>query len=229
MATAGCMAMTKATTTAMTTEAAHVLFAWFSPGYPSGGFAYSHGLEQEIAAARVRDAGDLRRWIAAVLRHGAGRNDAILLCAAWRAGPEGLEDLSDLAMALAGAAERSRETFEQGRAFAAVTADAYGTDARARPYPVAVGAAAAAIGLPLEATVRHYLHGFVANLVSAAVRFLPLGQTEGQRVLRALFEVIDAVAEEAVTADVDALGSAVPGADLAAIEHEMLPVRIFRS
>lgn len=210
-------------------DAAHTLLAWFSPGYPVGAYSHSHGLEREIDAGRVRDADDLRRWLTLVLRQGAGRNDAILLACASHADGGTLDDLSELARALCGSAERLRETADQGRAFAAVTAAAYGSDPAPRPYPVAVGAAAGALCLPLSDTLRHYLHGFAANLISAAVRFMPLGQTEGQLVLRSLFAVIDAVAAEAETADLESLGSAVPGADLAAMEHETMQVRIFRS
>ncbi len=92
-----------------------------------------------------------------------------------------------------------------------------------------MGAAAAQLGLPLEPTVGAFLHAFAANIVSAAVRFLPLGQTEGQRVLAGLLPTIGAVAAEAQAAELDALGAAVFGADLAAMEHETMPVRIFRS
>lgn len=204
-----------------------VLVAWFSPSYPVAAYSYSHGLEAEIAAGRVTSAADLRAWLALVLTDGAARNDAILLAEAWRGGA--LDELSALALALAGSAERARETREQGAAFARVTAEAYGTEAVARPYPVAVGAAARALVLPLDAVLRHYLHGFAANLVSAAVRFVPLGQTDGQLVLRGLFDTIEAVAAEAGGAGLDGLGGAVLGADLAAMEHETMHTRIFRS
>jgi len=210
-------------------DPAQVLLAWFSPAYPVGAYSHSHGLEAEIAAGRVASGDDLYGWLRLVLAQGAGRSDAILLCHAWRAEPGALAELAELAAALAPSAERHLETTAQGAAFARVTAEAWGTDPAPLPYPVAVGAAAARLGLPLQPTVAAFLHGFAANIVSAAVRFLPLGQTEGQRVLARLLPAIGAVAAEAQEAELDDLGAAVFGADLAAMEHETMPVRIFRT
>lgn len=217
--------------------ALHLLMAWSAASYPTGAFAYSHGLEAEISAGRVTDRATLTDWLAGVLRFGAGRSDAALLTQAWQAAswsPESdagrardLEAISAVATALAPSSERLLETTETGRAFAAVTAAVLGGDATARPLPVAFGAAAAQADLPLEATAQAYLHGFAANLVSAAQRFMPMGQTDGQRVMVALYPIIDAVARDA-TQD-PRLGSAALAADLAAMTHETLPVRIFRS
>jgi urease accessory protein len=221
------------TRTIMTTpeipDPAQVLLTWFSPSYPVGAYSHSHGLEAEIAAGRVASGDDLADWLRLVLAQGGGRGDAILLCHAWRADPAALAELAELAAALAPSAERHRETVAQGAAFARVTAEVWGTDPAPLPYPVAVGAAAARLGLPLGATVAAFLHGFAANIVSAAVRFLPLGQTEGQRVLAALLPVIHAVAAEAQAAGLDDLGSAAFGADLSAMAHETMAVRIFRT
>lgn len=208
----------------MSAAAEQILQAWFSPSYPIGAFAYSHGLEQEVSAGRIVDADTLTDWLAAALRYGAGRNDAILLAQAWQG-----EDVAGLAAALAPSAERHLETMAQGRAFAKVTQQVYAVTVPDAAYPVAVGCAAAALDLPLQACLRYYLHGMTSNLISAAVRFVPLGQTDGQRALVALFPVIVDVATASFEADLDDLGSMVPGADLAAMEHEVLPVRIFRT
>lgn len=208
----------------MNARAEQILQAWFSQSYPIGAFAYSHGLEQEIATGRVVDADTLIGWLAAVLRFGTGRNDAIFLAQAWRG-----EDVSALAEVLAPSSERHLEAMAQGRAFAKVTREVYAVTVPDAPFPVAVGRAAAALDLPLEACMRHYLHGMTNNLISAAVRFVPLGQTEGQRVLTALFPTILDVATAAADADLEDLGGMVPGADVAAIEHEVLSVRIFRT
>lgn len=229
MAGAALTIMPMTTTIPEIPDPAQVLLAWFSPSYPVGAYSHSHGLEAEIAAGRVASGGDLADWLRLVLARGGGRSDAILLCHAWRAGAGALADLAELAAALAPSAERQQETMAQGAAFVRVTSEVWGTDPAPMPYPVAVGAAAARLGLPLQPTVAAFLHGFAANIVSAAVRFLPLGQTEGQRVLAGLLPLIDLVAAEALTASLDDLGSAAFGADLAAMEHETMPVRIFRT
>lgn len=212
----------------MDSRARHLLLSLFSPAYPVGSFAYSHGLESAIANGAVTCADDLTDWLTDVLRHGTGRTDAILLARAARA-PETAAELSALAEALAPSRERHAETMAQGAAFARVTAAVHGTDPAPLAFPVAVGAAAAVLNVPLPDTMGAYLHAFAANLVSAAVRLVPLGQTDGQAVLAALFPIIDATAADALGADPDDLGGFAPAADLAAMHHETKTVRLFRT
>lgn len=198
-----------------------------SPGFPISAYAYSHGLEAEIANGRVLTGGDLKDWVATVLEAGAGLCDAALMLAAF--GGEPADDLSDLARALAGSAERWEETRDQGAALARTLASMGQGDGVARPYPVAMGLAARGLDLSPETLAALYLQAFAANLVSAAVRFVPLGQAEGQRVLAGLHFVIDRVARRVATEGLEAIGQASFGADLAAMEHEGLEVRIFRT
>lgn len=204
------------------------LTQWLSPGFPVSSYAYSHGLETEIAAGRVATAADVAEWVAAVLRAGAGRSDAILMLAALRGGGEA-DALADLARALAGSRERLEETEAQGAALSATLAALGVGDGVARPYPVALGLAARDLDLPEGMVARLYLQAFAGALVSAAVRFVPLGQAQGQGILADLHPVIDRVAAEAVVAGLDGIGTAVFGADLAAMAHEGLEVRIFRT
>jgi urease accessory protein len=204
------------------------LSQWLSPGFPVSAYAYSHGLEAEIVEGRVTGADDVLAWVAAVLAAGAGRSDAIVMLAA-RQGIEPPEVLADLACALAGSRERLEETQAQGRALAETLAALGVGDGVARPYPVALGLAARGLDLPDTMVAALYLQAFAGALVSAAVRFVPLGQAEGQRVLAALHPEIEKVAEEAVGAGLDGIGTAVFGADLAAMAHEGLEVRIFRT
>lgn len=204
------------------------LSQWLSPGFPVSSYAYSHGLEAEIAEGRVRTARDVQDWVAAVLVAGAGRNDVIVLLAA-RRGADDVQVLTDLACALAGSRERLEETQAQGRALAETLAALGLGDGVARPYPVALGLATRGLDLPDGLVARLCLQGFAGTLVSAAVRFVPLGQAEGQRILAALHPAIERVATDAVAAGLEGIGAAVFGADLAAMEHEGLEVRIFRT
>lgn len=204
------------------------LVQWLSPAFPTGGFAASHGIEAAVTQGRIRSAEDLRGWLADVLAHGAGRQDAILLAHALRPGADH-DALSDLARALQPSAERLAETMEQGAAFARTIAGMTGRDLPARPLPVAVGQAAAPLSLDPAQVAALYLHAFASNLVSGAVRFVPLGQTEGQAVLASLHPLIETLARGAVSASLDDIGSAAFGSDLTAMEHETLEVRIFRT
>ena len=207
-----------------------LLSAWLSPAYPVGAFAYSHGLEAVIADGAVHDAESLLGWIATLLSQGAGRSDAMLLAQAWR-NPDDAA-LEAFALALQPSAERRLESRAPGAAFARVTAAAYpapGLDGQATPLPLAVGRAARAHGLPLDAVLAVFVQGFAANLVSVAVRLVPLGQTDGQRVLAALMPLCREVAAEAETAPLDAIGGCVLLSDIASMRHETLETRLFRS
>lgn len=204
------------------------LSQWLSPAFPVSAYAYSHGLEAEIVAGRVTDGAAVAAWIRGVVQRGAGRTDAILMLAAMERSAD-LEALGNLARALAGSRERWEETRDQGAALAATLGAVGEGDGVARAYPVAFGAAAGRLGVARETVAALFLQGFAGNLVSAAVRFVPLGQAEGQRILAGLQGVVVEVAAEIVDCGLDDIGQAAFGADLAAMEHEGLEVRIFRT
>lgn len=236
------------TPTLMPSEAAALyrLLAWLSPAYPVGAFSYSHGLEWAVEAGLVRNRADLLDWLGTVLRHGGGRLDAALLAhghrlaaagdlPAWRA-------LRRQAWAMAPSAELALETRTQGEAFARTTLACWpdpagrmaallgvGEEAPAPVYPLAVAAAAACHGVPRAPILLAYLQAFAANLVSAAVRLVPLGQTDGQHAIAALEPVAAAVAGTAPETPLDALGAATPMVDWCAMRHETQYTRLFRS
>lgn len=218
-------------TTPMTTEPDILTLAqWLSPAYPVGAFAYSHGLELAIREGWVRDAETLRSWLAGVLTEGSGRTDAVLLAAAHLSQTTAdAERLNALARAFAASAERIRESERQGAAFAATTRAVWGLDVPDLMYPVAVGRAAGLKGLPVETTAAMYLHALASNLVSAAIRLMPLGQTNGQVVLAALTPLCRETAREAQAADPDDLWSNAWGSDIASMKHETMEPRLFQS
>ena len=205
-----------------------VLHQLFSPAFPVGGFAWSQGLETAIAGGQLRDAASLTLWVRAVLEHGAGRGDAILLAHARRPQAD-LAALDDLARALAPSPERLAETLEQGAAFAALAGRLLGQSLPALAYPLVAGRATRGLRLPTATVLGFWLQTLAAQLVSAAVRFVPLGQSEGQQVLHALAPEITALATFCATAPLSAIASFTPGADLASMQHETMEVRIFRS
>jgi urease accessory protein len=203
------------------------LVQWLSPAFPLGGFAYSHGLETAVAEGRVASAAALEDWVARVLERGSGRADAVLLHAALRG--DDADALADLARALAASAERARETEEQGAALTRTVNAITGSAEPARPLPVALGVAARPLCLPAVRVTALYLHAFASNLVSCATRLVPLGQTEAQSALARLAPVIEAVAREAADVAPARIASSAFGSDLAAMAHESLPVRIFKT
>jgi urease accessory protein len=214
---------------------------WLSPAFPVGGFSYSHGLEWIVEAGAVRDAAGLGDWVEDILTHGAGRSDVIFLAEAWRAISGGDERLLgetiELAAAFAPSAERRLETLAQGAAFLSATQAVWPhpeleylcAPGREVAYPVAVGASAAAHGLPLMPTAQAFAQAFAANIVSAGVRLIPLGQTDGLRVLARLEPLIPRVVAAALAAALDDVGGAAVAADIASMRHETQYTRLFRS
>ena len=223
-------------------RALYRLMTWLTPTFPVGAFSYSHGLEWVIEQGTVRDAASLRDWITDLLEVGSGRNDALLCAEAWRrANSEdwpGLAELAELGLALAPSAERHLETRMQGRAFAGTIASSWSCAAMTRlleasggevGYPVAVGTAAAGHGLALPETVGAYLHAFVSTLISVGMRLIPLGQTDGQRLLAMLETPVAKTAAHAISGSIEDLGAATLLADIASMNHETQYTRLFRS
>ncbi|MEM6760904.1 MAG: urease accessory UreF family protein [Pseudomonadota bacterium] len=202
------------------------LTQWLSPAFPVGAFAYSHGLEQVIADGVVTDAATLQSWLGDIIKIGSARADAVLLACAYTGSAV---DVDAHARAFAASAERLQETDLQGKAFCQTANAVWHLALPALTYPVAVGAAARATGIPLAQTLPLYLHAFAGNLVSVAQRALPLGQTQGQQVLAALVPIITATAAACETATLDDLLATSFAADIAAMRHETLQPRIFRT
>ena len=223
-------------------KALYRLMAWLSPAYPVGAFSYSSGIEWAVEQGDIADAETLRAWLAVVLGEGGGFCDAVLFAHAHRAVACGddlaLRAAAELAAALAPSKERHLETTAQGAAFVAATRAAWPTPALDRlaaawdgpvAYPVAVAVSAAGHGIAVEPALGAFLQALAANLVSAGVRLVPLGQSDGQRVLAALEPVVASTAQRAPTLALDDIGGAAFRADLASARHETQYTRLFRS
>ncbi len=218
------------------------LMAWLSPAYPVGAFSYSSGIEWAVEAGDIKNAETLRRWLGVVIGEGAGLCDAMFFVHSHRslADPDdrALVAVAELAAAFAPSKERHLETTAQGAAFIAATRAAWPCAALDRlvaawtgpvAYPVAVAVAAAGHGIAVEPALHAFLHAVTVNLISAGVRLIPLGQTDGQRVLAALEPVVATTAERAMKTPLDDIGSAAFRADMASQLHETQYTRLFRS
>jgi urease accessory protein len=216
--------------------------SWLSPAYPVGAFSYSSGLEWAVEAGDITDAETLRHWLATMLGDGGGFCDAVFFVHAHHAARSdedaALRAVAELAAAFAPSKERFLETTAQGRAFLDATRAAWPCMALERllnvwdgpfAYPVAVGVATAGHGIALEPALAAFLHAIAANLVSAGVRLIPLGQTDGLRVLAALESVLATTAARALACPLEAVSGAAFRADIASMRHETQYTRLFRS
>ena len=224
-------------------DALYRLLAWLSPAYPVGAFSYSHGVETAVEERFVTDRASLVIWLESVLARGTGLVDGALFAAAWRAvdGADwpAFDAVAERAAAWRGTAEMALESRQQGASFLSITRTAWPHDALDTGHertdgemalPVAVALASAAHGIDLKPALAGYLHAFAANLISAAVRTVPLGQTDGQRALAALEPVVRRTVEAALAApSLDEIGTSTPLLDWCSLRHETQYTRLFRS
>ena len=218
------------------------LLAWLSPAFPVGSFAYSHGIEWAFESGSVVDAKSAGAWIADLLECGGPWSDAVLLACAHRAASakeyDALREVAEFAAAFAPSRERKLETMAQGEAFMNTVSAAWSNKAFEKiigaiekevAYPVAVGATSAAHEIPLRVTLESYLLAVVSNFVSAAVRLIPLGQTDGTKIVAKLTPVVREIAARAEKSSLEDVGGAAIRSDIASMKHETQYTRLFRS
>jgi urease accessory protein len=222
-----------------------LLQLWLSPAFPVGGYSYSHGLEAAVERGIVKTRRDLERWIGGVLAFGTGRNDALLLRESHRAVAAGamlrFVEVAAFAAALRGTAELALEAEAQGAAFQKALAagwpflvlrEPFLAIAQAGikpPYVVAFAAAAALAGVELRLALLSYLQAFVGNLVSAALRLMSLGQSDGVSSLATVTESLPDLVSSLEAAPFEDIGSAALAVDLCSAHHETQYTRLFRS
>ncbi|WP_236024639.1 urease accessory protein UreF [Arenibaculum pallidiluteum] len=221
------------------------LLTWLSPSFPTGGFSYSHGLEYAVEEGLVAEWRSLAGWVSALVEHGAGRTDAVLFCTIHNAvatdDAGAFDRAAEIAAVMRGTRELALESTAQGAAFLTTLraawpdpareawADRIAASGREATHAVAVALAAAAAGIALAPALAAFLHAFAANIVSAGVRLVPLGQTDGQRALAALEPVVLRCAAAAPLIPLDDIGGRAPLADWTSLRHETQYTRLFRS
>ncbi len=205
-----------------------LLLNWMSPAFPIGSFAYSHGLETAIVENEITTQSEVETWIADLIMNGSGWNDAVLFAQVWTSD---IEYLNERALSMASSSERYLETTQLGRSFA-IAASVFTKVKFADgdlAYPVVAGMACKSMGVDRHSALLAFLQGFAAAQVSVAVRLVPIGQTAGLHVLKNLMTKISETTNRAVSSTLDDLGSCTLLADIAAMKHEHLQPRIFRT
>jgi len=225
-------------------SAAHLrLLQLVSPALPVGGFSYSEGLEVLVQAGRLSDAAGVAGWLEAELAAGGLTLEAAslpglqALLGRWRQadGEEAtalaatIQTRDNWLQALREAPQLRAQQRQMGQSLLQLLADL----GWPLPFPLAWSGAWAWAGQVLELDaadlVEAYLYAWVANQLSAAVRLVPLGPTEAQRLQLALAPTIASRAASLLAADPDRLWSAGVGAGMAQLGHDELYSRLFRS
>ena len=200
---------------------------WLSPAFPIGGFAYSHGLEWAIDKGYVSNREELKKWISDLLEYGSLKNDAILIKLVLQGSDP--KEINELALALCAASERLSETQLQGGAFCKIMREVWSLEIDDLTLPIALALAAKNESIDQNLVVPAYLHSFCSNLISVAMRLIPIGQTDGQKTLRELSPLISDSVRAVAKSDKDDLGSACFLSDVSAMQHEYLQPRVFKT
>ncbi len=221
------------------------LQSWLSPAFPAGSYSYSHGLEWAVEAGHVHDRKSLVDWLEADLYYGSGRNEAIFFSEAWRCAVDDnyakLLEIVELAAAFRGTSELALESSQQAAAYLAMLRKVWPNrildwlsemlcERHIQPaVAVVLGVRSAREGIPVSLALPVLLQSYLANLVTAGVRLIPLGQTDGQLAIAELEEAVLAASAQAKKATIDDLGSVAFMVDLASAAHETQYTRLFRS
>jgi urease accessory protein len=210
-----------------------------SPTLPVGAYSYSQGLEAAVEAGIVKDAAGAERWIADVLELAVAGMEAPVawrLLHAWGEGDrEAARRWNDEFLASRETAELRAETVQMGYSLRRLAREMGIPGAQALEaldevsFPAAFAFAAGAWGIDAADALAAYLWAWVENQVLAAVKAVPLGQTDGQRLLLALGGRIPAVVERARAVADDDLANFAPGLALLSARHETQYTRLFRS
>jgi urease accessory protein len=221
------------------------LQSWLSPAFPTGAYSYSHGLEWAVEARDVHDRESLVDWLEADLCHGSGRNEAIFFVEAWRCAMDNdrakLFEIAELAAAFRGTSEFALESSQPAAACLSTLrqvwpdgvldwlSETIGQRAVQPALAVVLGTALGRQRIPAHLALPAFLQSWLANLVTAGVRLIPLGQTDGQLAIAVLEVAVQTASAQAENSTIDDLGSAAFMLELASMAHETQYTRLFRS
>lgn len=212
--------------------------------FPSGGYAFSSGLEASVQGGAVRNGEELSRYVVETLTIGIGEREAVAVGLAHDAYVSGSLEIAFKADRELEAMKLGRESRtasrQMGRQVIRLTADQlaklpliedYLSAVEAERTPghlaVTIGLTLAAAGWSKEDTIAAFLYQAATGFVAASMKLLPIGQREGQRILESWLEVIERVSCSAAQQQV--LQSWSPIQDIYAMRHSRLESRLFRS
>jgi urease accessory protein len=225
------------------TSAALLQLIWLaSPALPIGGFSYSEGLEAAIEAGCIVDAASAEVWLIDQLELAFGRADLAIVAAAHRAWADHdlprITALNAWVVQTRESSEMRQQTEQMGRSLQIWLKQRQPDDPRVaqlgtlRPaptWPMAAALAACHSGAPLRAALLALAFGWAENMVQAALKAMPLGQSAGQRMLAALNAAIPAVVDAAIALPEDRRQAYTPMLAILSAQHEAQYSRLFRS
>lgn len=222
-------------TTTTTTDAALLQLIWLaSPALPVGGFSYSEGLEAAVEAGLVRDEASAGDWLVDQLHLAMARSDLAVLAAALQSNDsERLAGLDAWIRHTRETSELRQQTEQMGRSLMewlkAFDASVPLGHSAAITYPLAFAAAARRANAPVRHVLLAFAFGWAENMMQAAIKSVPLGQSAGQRILARLAAEIPSAVDRAMAFDDEARQAFTPMLAILSAQHETQYSRLFRS
>lgn len=220
----------------------HTVLTWFSPSYPIGSYAYSHGLEYAVEEGLVKDPQTLLVWIRDLLFFGTGYNDSIIINSIYDSVANDncveFDYISQIANAIKPTKEIALESYQQGVSFKNILMDVYSNSNLTFylnrlddciTYPSVVGVAGGIFEVEKKLLLHSYLHAFTSNILSAALRIMPIGQTEIQKIIFQMKGNVEEMTNKSLGLSLSDLGSSVFISDWASSKHQNQYTRLFRS
>jgi len=200
-----------------------------SPTLPVGAYSYSGGLEAAMEAGIVKDAATAERWIGDVLEHSVARMEVPILLSFLSSG--NFPEINEKFLASRETAELRAETVQMGYSLNRLLVDiGVGEVPVEEPsFPAAFAFAATHWKIEPEAALQAYLWAWLENQVMAAVKAVPLGQTDGQRILLRLGERVLPLTVKILATKDEELSNFTPGLAHLSAQHETQYSRLFRS
>jgi urease accessory protein len=213
-----------------------------SPALPVGGFSYSEGLEAAVEAGLVTNEAQAGDWLLDQLQLSLARADLPVLAQALPAWQSGdllrIRALNEWVQQTRESAELRQQTQQMGRSLAEWLKNRPEPDARvaqlaalppAPTWPVAFALAAAQTGAPLRDVLLSFGFGWAENMVQAAMRSVPLGQSAAQRMLARLIEALPGAVQRAAELPDEQRQAFTPMLAILSAQHETQYSRLFRS
>lgn len=211
--------------------------------FPSGGFSQSWGLETYVAGNEIKSGEAFQTFVESYLRTTISRCEGPILCEAYRLAEtwdmDEMAALEELSCACKVTRESRESSLRMGKAFLRITADILEDEkmdalknrfkGNGMTYPVVFGLVCRLLDVEAEEAVRAFVFSTVNGLVQSAVKLIPLGNTEAQRILLRLQTEMERCTQEALSWPTDQISNFCPGLDIASILHETLPVRLYMS
>lgn len=223
------------TPTITTTDSALLQLIWLaSPALPVGGFSYSEGLEAAVEAGLVRDEASAGDWLVDQLHLAMARSDLAVLAAALQSNDsERLAELDAWIRHTRETSELRQQTEQMGRSLMewlkAFDATVPLGNSAAITYPVAFAAAARRANAPVRQVLLAFAFGWAENMMQAAIKSVPLGQSAGQRILARLAAEVPSAVDQALALDDETRQSFTPMLAILSAQHETQYSRLFRS